>query len=170
NVCFIASASDVKRLGSEAERVFREVVCSNKRAEYVFRNVEFAGDWLAVPIERFGRGTLSPIHGLLAIGDAAAFIDPFTGSGMLLAFESARIFARSVLATRDVEQLAAEYERQYSAAFDKRLRVCSWLRRASAVPLLAELTILALGLSGGLKVRLVRATRGGSQFIDSRAR
>ncbi|HTH50799.1 MAG TPA: NAD(P)/FAD-dependent oxidoreductase, partial [Pyrinomonadaceae bacterium] len=37
NVCFIASASDVKRLGSEAERVFREVVCSNKRAALVFR-------------------------------------------------------------------------------------------------------------------------------------
>ena len=45
--------------------------------------------------------------GLLTIGDAAAFIDPFTGSGMLLAFESAKFAAESVSATADVEDLRA---------------------------------------------------------------
>jgi flavin-dependent dehydrogenase len=159
NLCFIVSSKDVKRLGSDAKRVFSEVVCSNKRAAHVFRNVEFKAEWLAVPIERFGRGALSPVTGLLTIGDAAAFIDPFTGSGMLLAFESARLAAESILVTADVAVIAHEYERRYSAAFDRRLRVCSWLRRASFVPWLAEGTIALLALSEGLKSKVVDATR-----------
>jgi flavin-dependent dehydrogenase len=159
NVCFIAPAADVKRLGSDATRVFREVVCSNARAAEVFRNIEFAGEWLAVPIERFGRGSLSPVPGLLTIGDAAAFIDPFTGSGMLLAFESARVAAECVMEMTNIERLGAEYERRYGQVFDPRLRVCAWLRRASFVPFLAELTITALGVSSKLKTKLVRATR-----------
>ncbi|HEY2846710.1 MAG TPA: NAD(P)/FAD-dependent oxidoreductase [Pyrinomonadaceae bacterium] len=158
NLCFVASTADVKRSGSDAARVFREVVCSNSRAADVFCKAEFVGEWLAVPIERFGRGTLSPVRGLLTIGDAAAFIDPFTGSGMLLALESARVAAESVLAT-DINELAAEYEWRYRAAFDRRLRVCAWLRRASFVPFLAEVTIVGLSHSSTLKSRLVRATR-----------
>jgi flavin-dependent dehydrogenase len=159
NICFIVSASDVKARASDPERVLREIVCSNRRAAYVFRKIEFAGEWLAVPIERFGRGTLSPVPGLLTIGDAAAFIDPFTGSGMLLALESARIAAQCISETREVSELAFEYGRRYAAAFEKRLRVSSWLRRASFVPFLAELTILGLGLSDSVRRRLVRATR-----------
>jgi flavin-dependent dehydrogenase len=159
NLCFIVSASDVKRMVSDPERVFREVVCSNRRAAFVFRNVEFVGDWLAVPIERFGKADVAPLPGLLTIGDAAAFIDPFTGSGMLLAFESARIAAECIIDTSTAPDLTARYESRYTTAFAKRMRVSSWLRRASFVPFLAELTILGLSVSDGARRRLVRATR-----------
>jgi flavin-dependent dehydrogenase len=159
NLCFIAAAEDVRRLGSDATRVFKEIVCSNKRAAEVFRNVEFTGDWLAVPIERFGRGTLSPMPGMLTVGDAAAFIDPFTGSGMLLALESAKIASEAIVAAADISKVAPAYEKGYRAAFDQRLRVCSWLRRASFVPFLAELTVFGLSLNTSLRNRLVRATR-----------
>jgi flavin-dependent dehydrogenase len=159
NLCFIAAAEDVKRLRSDVPRVFREVVCSNKRAADVFRNVEFSFYWLAVPIERFGRGSLSPAPGLLMVGDSAAFIDPFTGSGMLLAFQSAKIAAECILAASESESIARKYEEEYRRAFDRRLRICGWLRRASFVPLLAEMTILALSLNGTSRNKLVRATR-----------
>lgn len=159
NLCFIASSSDVKRLASDATRVFKEVVCSNKRAAHVFRDIEFQTEWLAVPIERFGRGSLSPVCGLLTVGDAAAFIDPFTGSGMLLALQSAKVAAECVIAAPAIDELGTEYERQYQGAFDRRLRICSWLRRVSFVPFLAELTIFGLGLSSTLKNKLVRSTR-----------
>ncbi|MBV9240595.1 MAG: NAD(P)/FAD-dependent oxidoreductase [Acidobacteria bacterium] len=159
NICFIAAASDVKTLASDPSRVFREVVCSNRRAAHVFRNVEFVDTWLAVSIERFGGRILSPVQGLLTVGDAAAFIDPFTGSGMLLALESGKIAAECILDTPDLATLATEYERRYAAAFDNRLRICAWLRRASFVPFLADLTILGLSLSSTLKDHIVRATR-----------
>src|SRR5690606_9605163 len=80
NLCFIAAASDAKRLGGDAERVMREVVFKNKRAAAALNDVSVAGSWLAVPIAGFGRAELVPAEGLFATGDAAAFIDPFTGS------------------------------------------------------------------------------------------
>jgi len=61
-----------------------------------------------------------------------------------------------------VPELAAQYERRYRSAFDRRLRVCSWLRRASFVPFLAEVTIAGLNVSSKLKSKLVRATRAQS--------
>lgn len=163
NLCFIADAEDVRRRGSDAERVMREVVFTNNRAAKVLENVSIESEWLAVPIERYGRGDLVPAEGLLTVGDAAAFIDPFTGSGILLALESARIAAAAVAesfaADRDLETLAAEYQLQYSKAFDARLRVCRVLRHAASMPFLADATISVLRASGGLSRRIARATR-----------
>ncbi|MBK7392937.1 MAG: NAD(P)/FAD-dependent oxidoreductase [Chloracidobacterium sp.] len=163
NLCFIADAKDVKRCGSDAERVMREVVCTNKRAAAVLQNVTVESEWLAVPIERYGRGELVPAQGLLTVGDSAAFIDPFTGSGILLALESSRIaataIAESFAAGRDPETLAVEYQRKYSSAFDARLRVCRILRHAASMPFLADATISMLRASGGLSRRVARATR-----------
>lgn len=163
NFCFIASAEDTKKCGSDAERVMREVVFKNKRAAESLRDARIAGDWHAVSIESFGRGNLVPADGLLTIGDAAAFIDPFTGSGILLALESARIAANAITKnykeSENFKTLAREYQKQYSATFDSRLRFCSLLRRAAFVPFMAEATIIVLSLSNGLRRRLARATR-----------
>lgn len=159
NLCFIAAADDVKRLGSDPARVLLELVCTNKRAAEVFKDINFVGDWHAVPIERYGRGHLARHLGLLTIGDSAAFIDPFTGSGMLLALESARVATDAIVKAEDLVVLAADYTRLYSAAFDARLRICLLLRRVSFVPLLAETAVRALALSSRARRLIVRATR-----------
>lgn len=163
NLCFIASTKDTKRLGSDAERVMREIVFTNRRAAEAMKDASVAKPWLAVPIQSFGRGTLVPAVGLITIGDAAAFIDPFTGSGMLLALESAKIAAGAVVSqfcnSTEFHALSAEYRRNYSAAFDRRLRVCSLLRHAAFIPFLAESVISVLSLSTPLRRRLARATR-----------
>ena len=163
NLCFITSAADARRLGSDPERVMREVVFTNRRAAEALQNATVAMAWHAVPIERFGRGTLVPAEGLLTIGDAAAFIDPFTGSGILLALESAKIAAEAITnhltKSSDFHVLADEYRRKYASAFDSRLRVCSMLRHAAFVPFLAETTILLLSRSLRLRRRIARATR-----------
>ncbi len=163
NLCFIASAADAKRLGSDPERVMREVVFSNKRAAEAMRDAVVAKPWHAVPIARFGRSELVPAAGLLTVGDAASFIDPFTGSGMLLALESARIASEAVvsegLVVKDLTNIAARYRVGYAAAFDTRLRVCSLLRHAAFVPFLAESTIALLSVSRSLRRQVARATR-----------
>lgn len=159
NICFIAAAADVKQLGSDPERTLREIVCTNKRAAQVFKEVNFVGEWHAVGIERYGRRELAPFLGLLTIGDSAAFIDPFTGSGMLMALESAKVAVDAITRTDDLSVLAEYYMRQYSAIFDTRLRMCSLLRRVSLVPLFAETTIRALALSSGLRKFIVGTTR-----------
>jgi menaquinone-9 beta-reductase len=168
NLCFIVSAQDVRARGGDAERVMREIVMTNARASRTLREARPATEWLGVALESFGRHEVVPARGLLAVGDAASFIDPFTGSGMLMALESGELAARSALhwlACGGVEKpesfdsLGRDYRARYLKRFNARLRICALLRRAAFVPGLAEAAILACGASTHLRRRLARATR-----------
>src|SRR6266542_5394909 len=135
NLCFIASARDVRACGADAERVMREVVCQNRRAGYTLAQARARSPWLAVSLEGFGRHSVAPTAGLLAIGDAASFIDPFTGSGMLMALESGELAAQVIAdylggkrSGQGLSELSAEYETAYERQFTSRLRVCSLMR------------------------------------------
>jgi flavin-dependent dehydrogenase len=166
NLCFIVSANDVRRRGSDPDRVLREVVMQNSRAAKTLEHARLHSPWLSVSLEGFGRKTLTPANGLLAIGDAASFIDPFTGSGMLMALESGQVVAETIVSrlgstgdAQTVELFAKEYEREYTRRFESRLRVSGLLRRAAFVPHLAEAAILLFGASAHLRRKLARATR-----------
>jgi flavin-dependent dehydrogenase len=149
----------------------REVVMSNARAAATLRGARVASEWLAVALESFGRRELVPCEGLLTVGDAASFIDPFTGSGMLMALESGElagaVVARALPGLRRAGEadkvfapLATDYRARYRAKFAARLRVCSWLRRAAFAPELAtEAGIIALGANESMRRVLARATR-----------
>ena len=166
NLCFIVSADDVRRLGSNPDRVLRQVVMQNSRAAKTLEQARLHSPWLSVSLDGFGRRTLTPANGLLTVGDAASFIDPFTGSGMLMALESGEVVAEAIMRrlgflddTQIVELISKEYEREYTKRFDSRLRVSGLLRRAAFVPYLAETAILLFGASTRLRRRLARATR-----------
>lgn len=161
NLCFIIDAESVKRCNSDANQVLRECVMKNRRAAHTLETAEVASDWLSASWERFGRQRPSPAPGLLAIGDSAAFIDPFTGSGMLMAFESGELVAQTILRRQDnsFASLETDYTAAYRRAFDSRLRICGLLRRAAFSPRLAELGIAICGASERFRNRLVRATR-----------
>ena len=131
----------------------------NRRAAYTLEHAEPASEWLSASWERFGRQRPSPTPGLLAIGDSAAFIDPFTGSGMLMAFESGELAARVILRHRDKQTLGAEYATEYVRKFDSRLRISGLLRRAAFKPRLAGLGIAICSASEQFRNRIVRATR-----------
>ncbi|MDQ1638288.1 MAG: hypothetical protein QOF62_1627 [Pyrinomonadaceae bacterium] len=166
NLCFIVSANDVRRLGSDPDRVLREVVMKNSRAAETLEQARLSSAWLSVSLDSFGRRMLTPANGLLTIGDAASFIDPFTGSGMLMALESGQVVADTIASqlgsvgdAPTVELIAKQYEREYIRRFDSRLRVSGLLRRAAFVPHLAEAAILIFGASAHLRRKLARATR-----------
>ena len=166
NLCFIVAAADVRRLGSNPERVLKEVVMKNSRAAYTLAEARTHTPWLSVALESFGRRTLVPAAGMLAAGDAAAFIDPFTGSGMLMALESGKVAADVIArhlpglrAGAGFEVLANEYRAEYRRRFDSRLRVSGLLRRAAFFPHLAEAAIRLSGASSALRRRLAQATR-----------
>jgi len=166
NLCFIAQSRDVRACGNDAERVMREVLMKNHRAAETLERARAPSGWLAVALEGFGRRSLVPAAGLLAIGDAASFIDPFTGSGMLMALESgelaAQTIARHLARLRNEEsfdETASDYRALYSQVFGARLRVCALMRRAAFVPRLAETLIFALGTSVPARRYLARSTR-----------
>jgi menaquinone-9 beta-reductase len=166
NLCFIARARDVRRCESDPERVLREVLMRNRRAARTLDSATAQTRWLGVSLEGFGRHEPAPFEGLLAVGDAAAFIDPFTGSGMLMALEGGELAARAVsnwLARGggEFDTLAREYRAAYDERFDARLRLCGLLRRAALAPTaLAEFSVIALNASERLRRRLARSTRG----------
>ncbi len=164
NLCFIVTADTAKQFRGDTTEILRNVVFDNAQAARTLREVVVVDDWLAVPIESYGRGSLTPAAGLITIGDAAAFIDPFTGSGILLALESSKIAAKAIAShiggpNTSFGLMAAEYKSNYAAAFNRRLRICSMLRRAAFVPFLAELMINGLAVSETVTRRLAQSTR-----------
>jgi 2-polyprenyl-6-methoxyphenol hydroxylase-like FAD-dependent oxidoreductase len=167
NLCFIASARDVRTCGADADRVMREVVCQNRRAAFTLKHARLKSPWLAVSLEGFGRGSVASLDGLLAIGDAASFIDPFTGSGMLMALESGELAAQTISdfldeqpPLRSLNQLRTSYATRYRQMFDARLKLSSLLRRAAFVPGLAAGAIALFGTSDLVRRKLAQATRG----------
>ena len=166
NLCFIAAARDVRRYGPVPEEILKGTVLRNGRAAVALAEAEFEQPWLSVALESFGRHQLVPAEGLLLIGDAAAFIDPFTGSGMLMALESGAVAAQAIIDSRDqisdegsFPALANRFRTNYASTFNSRLRVSSWLRRAAFVPRLAEAAIICFGTSDRLRRRVTQATR-----------
>jgi flavin-dependent dehydrogenase len=170
NLCFIASAHDVRACETDADRVVREIVRQNARANETLASARVASPWLAVALEGFGRHEVAPVPGLLTIGDAASFIDPFTGSGMLMALQSGELAAKVIAHYLDeypdsptLADLASRYSAAYRRTFDSRLRICSLLRKAAFVPRLADLAITLFAANDRLRRRLARATRGATR-------
>lgn len=165
NLCFIVKARDVRARGSNADRTVREIVCRNQRASRTLREAVRDSDWLAVSLEGFGRHSPTPIDGLLTIGDAASFIDPFTGSGMLMALESGELAANAITqhlsqpAELPLRRLSEQYRAAYEGQFNSRLRLCSIIRRAAFAPGVADFAIRLFAASDRVRRRVARATR-----------
>ena len=135
----------------------------------VLKNAMPVYDWLAVAVDRFGKKELAPAPKVFAVGDAAAFIDPFTGSGMLLALESAEVLSRSILINRSSpEKIAATYNNWFDQKFLTRLRVCGLIRNAAYLPRAAALVINFLGASRIARELLTRTTRQGFSISPTR--
>lgn len=171
NFCFITAAKDVRRYASDPEAVIRERVFLNSRAAHTLAAARTLSEWLSVSLESFGRRTLVPADGLMTVGDAAAFIDPFSGSGMLIALESGELAAQTIINQLEglrnnaaFEILARQYRAEYVRKFHSRLRMCSLLRRAAFVPSFAEAAILFFGISSRLRRRVARTTRPSQNF------
>jgi flavin-dependent dehydrogenase len=103
----------------------------------------------------------------LAIGDAASFIDPFTGSGMLMALESGELVADTITGfldaqpgLRNLNELRAAYATRYHKMFDPRLKLSAHLRRAAFVPGFAAAAMALFGTSDLVRRKLAQATRG----------
>ena len=160
NHCFLIEANTVKKFNGQTNLILEHVIFENKRARQMLDVAKPLFDWLAVSVDSFGRKNLNPAPNLFTVGDAAAFIDPFTGSGMLMALESAEIIANCI-ARNDyfVDKISAEYENLHRKMFDRRLRVCRFMRKAAFVPHFAGAVISALSLSSSAREILARATR-----------
>ncbi len=160
NHCFLIKADLVKKYVGQTNLLIKEVIFENKRAFETMKDAKPVFDWLAVSVDGFGVKNLNPAKNLFSVGDAAAFIDPFTGSGMLMALEGAKILAKILAETQfSSAKIAQNYNLNFQQKFQKRLRICSLMRRAAFVPNLAKTLISALSLSRPAREMLARSTR-----------
>jgi flavin-dependent dehydrogenase len=169
NFCFLIKANSAKKFGGKGDLITEGAIKKNKRASVTLKNAMPVYDWLAVAVDRFGKKELAPAPKVFAVGDAAAFIDPFTGSGMLLALESAEVLSRSILINRSCpEKIAATYNNWFDQKFLTRLRVCGLIRNAAYLPRAAALVINFLGASRIARELLTRTTRQGFSISPTR--
>ena len=160
NFCFLIKAETVKNYIGQTDLLIEKVVFQNRRARKALENANPVYDWLAVSVDEFGVKNPNPLPNVFSIGDAAAFIDPFTGSGMLMALESAELLANVITENQFSPAFIGEkYKIRHRLKFRKRLRISSLLRRAAYVPALANLTISLLNLSDKSREIIARATR-----------
>ncbi len=159
NFCFLVRADVVREFNSDAQQIVKNLVHRNKRAAETLERAKPVRDWLAVSVDSFGEKDLNPGKNLFAVGDAGAFIDPFTGSGMLMAFESAEILAKTLIENPLAETVAEKYKIEHARRFGRRLFVCSLMRRAAFAPVIAGFLISALSVGDLPRKCLARATR-----------
>ena len=164
NLCMLVRASAVREFKSDADAVVRNLLFQNTRASETLADAKTVRDWIAVAVDRFGVCDLNPAENVLAIGDAAAFIDPFTGSGMLLAFESAELLANCIAEGENAAGTAAIYKAEYQKRFARRLNIGGLVRHVAFMPRSASFLISALSLSRSAREFLARATRRSTQI------
>jgi len=108
------------------------------------------------------RGAIT--EGALLVGDAAGFLDPFTGQGVFLALSGAERAAAALLAVMrgEVPERAAfaGYARWRSADFRRRRRLCRAVSLLIALPPLARRAARRLACRPDLATALVDALAG----------
>jgi flavin-dependent dehydrogenase len=98
-------------------------------------------------------------HRFFAVGDAAGYVEPFTGEGMAWAIASAAAVAPFAL--RGIEKwddaLIGEWQRTHSRLIRSRQGVCRVAARVLRSPALTSLAVRALGVFPALARPVIRA-------------
>lgn len=159
NLCFMVRSRAARHFRGDVERILSDLVKQNARARTLLSGSERISRWHSAAIGAFGRRRALPAKNAAAAGDAAAFIDPFTGSGMLMALESARLFSDRVATSVSAEDAVKAYLAAHRQYFRRRLITSALLRRAAFDVRWAMLAVRALSASEGLRRCIARLTR-----------
>jgi flavin-dependent dehydrogenase len=166
NHCFMVKAERVRELDGCVDRVVSELVFQNTRARKTLVIAEPVTRWLSVSVTGFGERDTNIAGNAFAVGDAAAFIDPFTGSGMLMALECSEILAECIEDSNgELADIAAVYKRRHAQTFGRRLAFCRFLRHAAFRPALGTVAVSALSASRVFR-RLITSSTRTSEQID----
>lgn len=162
NLCFLTTEATLKAAKGDRQRLLDLTLRSNPAALRRLQSATFDGEWLGTGPVIYGHRRTMP--GVLTIGDAAAFIDPFTGSGMLLALTGGELAATVVNQafaenTREVEMIAGRYEQLHRAQFGWRYRATSLLRSLAFKPAARNALVTLLSRNQSLMKLAALSTR-----------
>ena len=162
NLCFLTTETKFKEARGDRDSLLETTVMRNPVARERLRNAVPCDEWIGAGPLVFG-SQKSP-RGVLAIGDAGAFIDPFTGSGILLALRSGELAATAVLrgsrgSDTDVEEVVRIFESLNKNSVGWRFRIAALLRQLAVSGTARRLMVPLLMSHSGLTRLLARSTR-----------
>jgi flavin-dependent dehydrogenase len=116
-------------------------------------------DTLAVAPLAFRSPAPTDQHGALAVGDAAAFIDPFVGDGIAIGLRSGAMAGELCASASSREEATGKYREWYAVIVVPALRNAARLRRMLELPRGIQAPLIDLANLFGAGEWLVRATR-----------
>lgn len=109
--------------GKKPDSFYRDTVMKNRLRRRILQNAKCAGSVRAVESLSFSVKPV-PCGGLLLVGDATGFIDPFTGEGIYLSLRSSEIAVEVASAALKKSDFSREflkaYEKKRKQEFDKK--------------------------------------------------
>jgi flavin-dependent dehydrogenase len=162
NLCFLTTEATLRAAKGDREKLLDLTMRSNPAARRRLQDVVLDGAWLGTGPIVYGRRKRMP--GVISIGDAGAFIDPFTGSGILLALSSGEIAAEVISqafaeGVRDVETISQRYHGIHRARFGWRFLACAFLRAIAFRPAARNAMVTALTRYHSLAKLMALSTR-----------
>ncbi len=154
NICGLATERTLCQHEFDIDRLLQSVCQLAERVRPLTRRTSWC---MAGPLS-FGSASL-PSGDTLAAGDAACFIDPFTGSGLLAAVQTGIWAGEAILRAAqgsDWPRCCAWYRRRCSAFYRRQLSATTMIRRALQ---LGWAEALAGVVPGWLLFRLTRPAR-----------
>jgi flavin-dependent dehydrogenase len=162
NLCFMTAEATLRAAKGDRQKLLELTLLTNPAAGERLRRAEVDGEWVGSGPILYGRRPAAP--GVLAIGDAGAFIDPFTGSGILLALRSAELAAAAITqvsARGGVDEAAVirRYRALSRAEFGWRFQACRLLRSLAFRPSTRDLLAALLSRHRSLARLVALSTR-----------
>ena len=105
------------------------------------------GVWRATPpLSHTSQLVLGTGRRIFRVGDAAGYVEPFTGEGIGWALSSGRLVAESLLTASSPDEAALRYEHAYAAHFRPRHTRCRRVARSLRIPVVVAAAVRAAGI------------------------
>jgi len=147
NAAFSVPAPLLRQHAGNLEQLFERLVAANVTLRERMKHAERVSPWLASPLPRYAVTRDWP-EGVLAVGNAAAALEPIGGEGMGLALRSAELVVEALAeADNDLAKLdRVGLMRRYNSLWRTRRAAC----RAAA-------KVVSSGRMAGAALELLRA-------------
>jgi len=167
NVMIVVEQSDLHRWTGAFDERMAQTAAQLAGGKRGIHEVHRLGKRVAVgPLGHTVRNVAD--RGAYLVGDAAGFIDPFTGQGVFLALCSAKLAAESIEAELAVkespERVRARYRREHRDMFGARARLASLVSLIVRTPWLTKRAARNLQRSADLR-RVVMQAIGGTEVL-----
>jgi flavin-dependent dehydrogenase len=165
NLCMLIDEELLSDASQDRSALLDRTMRRNPAAREILRDAEPDSSWLSTGPVNFGKPASSQHDSNeIRVGDAYAFIDPFTGSGILRALDGADLGSNIVnrgfeAAIFSSQNLKIECDRALRTVYSQKLRVSSILRRLARDEKSRSMVRNVMTHVPGLARAIARATR-----------